>query len=552
MHVPIPCRVLLIACSLALTTIPTSAQRPDDGRPRPARPEGERGERPEGGRPDRGGPMNRRTTRELAERFDEDGDGRLSQVERGAARKFIEENPVERGRGFGRRRGGRSPRDAGGPPRGRRGRDLPPPSEGVRVSPADVEPIDAPLYEPNVLRTIFVDFDSDDWEKELEVFHGTDIEVPAVLTVDGKTYAGCGMRFRGASSYMMVQSGYKRSFNVSVDYTDEEQRLLGYKTLNLLNCNGDASLLSTVLYSRIANAHMPAPKANLVRVVINGENWGIYTNVQQFNKQFVEEHYGSSKGARWKVAGSPRGGGGLDYLGDDPAAYEYPYVLKGGNKEKSTAKLVELCRVLDQTPVDQLEAELSKILDVDELLWFLALDISLCNSDGYWTRASDYSLYLDPDGRFHVIPHDMNEAFRKPGGGPGRPGGRRREQRPEDQTVDPLHGLDDATKPLRSKVLAVPSLRAKYLERVRAIADELDWQRLGPVVAQFRDLLAEHVAQETRGLASHEEFMRATSSETEQDGADDRASGPGGRGAMNVRAFTEWRRSVLLKGQAAK
>ena len=34
----------------------------------------------------------------------------------------------------------------------------------------------------------------------------------------------------------------------------------------------------------------------------------MYTNVQQFNKQFLKENYGSSKGARWKVDGSPRGG----------------------------------------------------------------------------------------------------------------------------------------------------------------------------------------------------------------------------------------------------
>ena len=45
------------------------------------------------------------------------------------------------------------------------------------------------------------------------------------------------------------------------------------------------------------------------------------------------------------------------------------------------------------------------------MLWFLALDNALINNDGYWTRASDYSLYRDPKGKFHVIPHDMNEAF---------------------------------------------------------------------------------------------------------------------------------------------
>ena len=49
------------------------------------------------------------------------------------------------------------------------------------------------------------------------------------------------------------------------------------------------------------------------------------------------------------------------------------------------------------------------MLDVDETLKFLALEVTLVNSDGYWTRASDYSLYRDERGRFHVLPHDTNE-----------------------------------------------------------------------------------------------------------------------------------------------
>src|SRR5688500_6800613 len=114
------------------------------------------------------------------------------------------------------------------------------------------------------------------------------------------------------SSYMMIPSCSKRSLNLSLDFADPKQRLYGYKTLNLLNSNGDPSSLSTALYSDIARKHIPAPKANLVKVVINGESWGLYANVQQFNKEFIAEHFKTGKGARWKVPGSPGGGGGLD------------------------------------------------------------------------------------------------------------------------------------------------------------------------------------------------------------------------------------------------
>ncbi len=120
---------------------------------------------------------------------------------------------------------------------------------------------------------------------------------------------------------MMVPAGSKRSLNLTMDFVDGDQRLYGYKTLNLLNANGDASYLSSVLYSHIARKYIAAPKANFVRVVINGENWGIYVNVQQFNKEFVAENFGTTKGARWKVSGNPGADGGLRYFGDELDEY---------------------------------------------------------------------------------------------------------------------------------------------------------------------------------------------------------------------------------------
>jgi hypothetical protein len=67
-------------------------------------------------------------------------------------------------------------------------------------------------------------------------------------------------------------------------------------------------------------------------------------------------------------------------------------------------------------------------------------------------------------------------------------------------------GLDDASKPLRSRLLAVPSLKKKYLEHVRTLANEIDWSELGPVIAQYRALIEPELAADTRKLASLEEF----------------------------------------------
>ena len=126
----------------------------------------------------------------------------------------------------------------------------------------------------------------------------------------------------------------------------------------------------------------------------------------------MAEHFGSSKGARWKVSGNPHADGGLRYLGENIVEYRDRFEIKSKDRPESWQALVALCRTLDRTPVNQLQEALEPILDVDGLLWFLAYDVALVNNDGYWTRASDYSILRDRRGKFHIIPHDMNEALR--------------------------------------------------------------------------------------------------------------------------------------------
>ena len=438
----------------------------------------------------------------LVDRYDRDGDGKLNRDERDAARAGL----------------------GGAPQSFRRFRGNPGVDSGRRLTPADVRPYPTtPLYDLGTLRTIFLEFEHDDWEQELEDFHNTDVEVPATMTVDGRVYEEVGVGFRGASSFRMVPEGYKRSFNISVDFTDEDQRLYRYRTLNLLNANNDPTFLRAVLYTEIARRYMPIPKMNFVRVVINGESWGVYPNAEQFNSDFVRDWYKEDDGERWKAPGSPRGQAGLEYLGEDPARYTRLYEIKTKDKEESWQALIELTRVLNETPADRLEAALAPILDIDETLRFLALEVALVNSDGYWSRASDYNLYRDPSGRFHIIPHDVNEGLGGQGGGGGR-----------GPVLDPLVAVSDPGKPLRSKLLAVPALREKYLGYVRDIATKwLDWNALMPIVEPTHGLIAADVKSDTRKLYDFVGFQAGVA-----------ASG------NPLKSFIDARRAFLLQATA--
>lgn len=474
-----------------------------------------------GGPPGRGqGPRNQE--RALVEQFDADGNGRLNATERGRAVEFVKANPQGRG---GRRGGGG---------RGGRGGGRPTPSPGVKLTPADVQNYpNAPLYDPTVLRTFFIELENPEWEAELVAFNNTDVDVPAKVTVDGKEYADVGIHFRGNSSFG-VGNGYKRSLNLSFDFVHDGQGVQGYRTLNFLNANGDPTFLRTVLSLHIARQYIPAPKANLVRVVINGENWGVYANQQQFNKDFLKDNYDTKKGTRWKI---PQGGGGgigaFRYVGDDVSSYRDVFQIKSKDDPAAWEALIELARVFENTPASRLEAALAPVLDIESYLYFLALDNVLVSGDGFWTRGADYSLYLHPDGRFRFILYDANEMFSFRGGRRRGGGGGGGYQGPNGVNLEPLAGTFDESKPVVARILSVPSLRAKYLGFVREIAEKsLDWKTVGPVVKGYRELVVEDIKRDTRKLFPTQQFLSGTANEALEG---------------NLRSFFDERRAALLK-----
>ncbi|CAD7704294.1 unnamed protein product, partial [Ostreobium quekettii] len=475
-----------------------------------------------GGFAGRGGPPGGEQ-RKLLKEFDRDENGWLNREERAEARKAAQQQQE------GQRRPG---------PFGRGGfrGEREPAKPGAQVRPGEVASYpEAELYDHSVVRTLFFEFENEDWEQELEDFHNTDVDVPATMIVDGKRYENVGMRFRGMSSYGMVPAGYKRSFNVSVDLAEDDQRLYGYRTLNLLNSHGDPTFLSTVLYSKIASPYIPVPQANHVHVVINGESWGVYVNVQQFNKDFLAEHFESTKGTRWKVSGSPRADGGLRYLGDDLDEYKQRFEMKSNDGRKAWNRLVELCRTLNETPLEELESALEPMLDIDSTLKFLALDVALVNSDGYWTRASDYSLFLDKDKRAIAEAKLVVERIEKA------------------VTEIALIGRADETA-AEVKVSvdrAVGEVDSAVLQYVRQIAEEsLHWDDVAPFVTQQAQLLQPYVAADTRRLTSLEEFEASTS--VNEQSAQDSGGGTAAEPDNSLRSFFEKRRAFLLEATEPK
>lgn len=325
------------------------------------------------------------------------------------------------------------------------------------------------LYDESVIRTIYLDFAQPNYWTLLTQNYQTHSDIPATMTVDGQVFDSVGVRFKGQTSYMMTQGSQKKSFNISLNYGQDYEKLMGYKTLNLNNCFQDPSFLREFFYLHQIRRHIPAAKANYVQLYLNNQNWGIYPNVQQLNGDFYEEWFLSSHGTNWRAdrpngSGGPGGGGwgdgtaALNYLGADSAEYQQYYTLKSTEKANPWEDLIATCEVLENTPLDQLEDELRDYLDLDRTLWFLACEIAFTDDDSYVYKGKmDYYVYWESEtGRMTPIECDGNSAM----------------EMNFAQQWSPFYHANNANYPLLNRLLAVPALRQRYLAHLRTVVQE--------------------------------------------------------------------------------
>ncbi|WP_415911050.1 CotH kinase family protein [Oleiharenicola sp. Vm1] len=152
------------------------------------------------------------------------------------------------------------------------------------------------------------------------------------------------------------EPGYHRSLDVRLDFTDPGQRIAGERTLHLVDAHDDPTNLRTALYFEAARDGGPAPRTAFVTLAINGENWGVYTNVQPFDDALLRENFGTAAGARWIVPA----GGGLTYLGDDPQPYRAIYRLQTPESPEAWRALIALCKTIAETPPEYLNKKLPR------------------------------------------------------------------------------------------------------------------------------------------------------------------------------------------------
>jgi hypothetical protein len=359
------------------------------------------------------------------------------------------------------------------------------------------------LYDSSLIRNYYLAFSQANYWQQMQQNYQSQTEIAADLTVDNVLYPNVGVRFKGNTSYTspLVQNSEKKSFNITLDFTDTTQDIMGYNTLNLNNCYQDASFLREVFYLHQIRKHIPAAQANFVHLYINNDDWGIYPNVQQINKDFLKEWYMSNEGAHWRAdvasQGPPGGGWGdgtaaLNYLGTNVSSYQQYYTLKTNEVANPWDLLVTVCDKLNNTPIANLPSVLPAYMDVDRTLWFLASEIAFSDDDSYIYKGKmDYYVYYEPEtGR--MVPHefDGNSSFYTQGVNWG-----------------PFYHETNVNYPLLNKMLAVPQWRQRYLAHLRTIITEsMDTAACNAMLNNYKAMINTLVNTDPKKLYSYNQF----------------------------------------------
>ncbi len=360
----------------------------------------------------------------------------------------------------------------------------------------------SPFYNQNTIPILYLNFsDTANFWEDMITYHDNLQDYPATLVYNGVTYDSVGVRFKGNSSYENIDSSLKKSFNISLDAFKEGQDINGFNTLNLNNCYDDPSFMREVFFENQIKQHVPAAQTNFAHLYINGADWGLYANVQQLNKDFQKEWFLSNDGANFRSSrpvGSTGSGSVIKAsflnLGQDTAEYQKFYTLKSNEVVDPWTKLKDFCTALDTISPSRQVAELSKYLDIDRALWFLASEIAFNDFDSYIEKGkNDFYVYYEKEtGRFAPIEFDGNDVM-------------------DTHYVDAVSALrhqTDTLFPLMSKIIGVPEIRQRYLAHMRTlVADEQDTLSAFPLIDSYYALIDSIVQADTIKLYSYAAFQ---------------------------------------------
>jgi spore coat protein CotH len=289
-----------------------------------------------------------------------------------------------------------------------------------------------------------------DWELLQARFMGNDY-YPVDVEWHGVVVRNAGVRSRGTGSRDPHKPSLRLDFNRYVD----GQEFLGLQALELDNFRQDAGMMKELVSMQLfRKMGVAAPRAVHARVFVNGTYMGLYAALESIDKRFLKRAFDESAGYLYEyewLSGDYR----FEWKGEDLAAYAPMFKPKTREDEPPQAlyePIAAMIAAANHTPRDTWEQAMSRFLDFDLLLSYLAVETFLSDGDGLageWGLNNFFLYRFKGSDRFQFIPWDKDYNFRE-----------------LDRDIDA--GFEGHA--LIGRALGVPGLRDKYLSALRRCA----------------------------------------------------------------------------------
>ncbi|MCC7303256.1 MAG: CotH kinase family protein [Bacteroidia bacterium] len=263
------------------------------------------------------------------------------------------------------------------------------------------------LFASSFIHEIRFNFYHPAYYDSLMLSHTTDTYYVCDMVFDGVTFPTVGVKFKGNSSFNILSQ--KKSMKVDLDYIIPSQDLDDLNKFNLNNLYHDPTCLREKLMADFLNRNqLPGPRVTYAKVYYNNVYWGLYTLVEEVNKDFLDGWFNDKRGNLFK--GDPSGD--LKWINSSPSSYYNKYELHTNETQNDWSDLVEYLDKINNYSLSGIRDTLDRYMDVPGFLKYEALCDIFVSLDSYIGSRHNYFVYHDSiTDRFRWVFWDINSCF---------------------------------------------------------------------------------------------------------------------------------------------
>ncbi|MSU35160.1 MAG: hypothetical protein EXS36_08600 [Pedosphaera sp.] len=286
------------------------------------------------------------------------------------------------------------------------------PAQNPNVAPAmSGEARLSDYYRPDEVQSVYVRVADEDMKRMLSALPER-IYVRASFRWRDIAIENVAIRFKGNSSSARSQQ-HKRSFLIKFDEYADDQRFLGLRRVSFDNGVQFGSVFSEPIITEILRDQgIKTHRCNYAKLFLNDRYHGVYVNVERIDESFIKRHFPDSNGLLFKVdQGGP--GANLQFLGNDPSAYEQTFEPETKSAKKGQRRLVEFIRMINQSTEKDFAANLNSKMEVNDFLRVTAVML-FSGAFDQLTGWQPHNYYLHYDANqdcWRYMPWDLDVGF---------------------------------------------------------------------------------------------------------------------------------------------